>query len=203
MKPINLEGKDVFPSKIVCIGRNYVDHIKELGNEVPTEPVIFLKPNSAISETIHSNEVEPVHYEGEITFLVLSGRLAAVGFGLDLTKRDLQSRLKARGLPWERSKAFDGAAIFSGFVSCPLDLSRLGLELWINEQLVQRGGYELMINKPEAILEETSGFLSFEDADLIMTGTPAGVGIVNRGDRFTGRVFDGDSLLVEASWVVR
>lgn len=203
MKPINLEGKDVFPSKIVCIGRNYVDHIKELGNEVPTEPVIFLKPNSAISETIHSNEVEPVHYEGEITFLVLSGRLAAVGFGLDLTKRDLQSRLKARGLPWERSKAFDGAAIFSGFVSCPLDLSRLGLELWINEQLVQRGGYELMINKPEAILEETSGFLSFEDADLIMTGTPAGVGVVNRGDRFTGRVFDGDCLLVEASWVVR
>ena len=203
MKPINLEGKDVFPSKIVCIGRNYVDHIKELGNEVPTEPVIFLKPNSAISETIYSNEVEPVHYEGEITFLVLSGRLAAGGFGLDLTKRDLQSRLKAKGLPWERSKAFDGAAIFSGFVSCPLDLSRLGLELWINEQLVQRGGYELMINKPEAILEETSGFLSFEDADLIMTGTPAGVGVVNRGDRFTGRVFDGDSLLVEASWVVR
>lgn len=203
MKPIKLDGKDVYPSKIVCIGRNYVGHIKELGNEMPTEPVIFLKPNSAISEIIHSSDVEPIHYEGELSFVVMSGRLAAVGFGLDLTKRELQSRLKAKGLPWERSKAFDGAAIFSSFVACPADISRLRLELKINDELIQTGGYELMINKPDAILEETSDFLTFEDGDLIMTGTPAGVGAVNRGDRFSGRVFDGDSLLVDAAWVVQ
>lgn len=203
MNPIKLDGKDVFPSKIVCIGRNYVDHIKELGNEMPSEPVIFLKPNSAISGTISSSDIEPIHYEGEITFMVISGRLAAVGFGLDLTKRELQSRLKAKGLPWERSKAFDGAAIFSGFIACPADISRLRLELMINNQLKQQGGYELMINKPDAILKETSGFLTFEDGDLMMTGTPAGVGVVNRGDRFTGRIFDADKLLVEAGWVVQ
>ena len=203
MKAIQLNQVDIFPSKIVCVGRNYVDHIKELGNEMPTEPVIFLKPNSAISTVIRSATEPAIHYEGEITFMVKTGQLAAVGFGLDLTKRDVQSRLKSKGLPWERAKAFDGAAVFSEFVDCPADISQLRLELSINGRLVQAGSYDLMIHKPDAILTETGGFLSYEDGDLIMTGTPAGVGPLRKGDVFAGSIFNGDTLLVSAGWTVQ
>jgi 2-keto-4-pentenoate hydratase/2-oxohepta-3-ene-1,7-dioic acid hydratase in catechol pathway len=202
MKFIKLDRKEVFPSKIVCIGRNYVDHIKELGNEIPKQPVIFLKPNSAISQEIHSNKPDAIHFEGEMTFVVIARELAGVGFGLDLTKREVQSALKAKGLPWERSKAFDGAAVFSEFVSYEGDTRQLRLELYINEQLIQHGGYGLMINKPDDILNEIKGFMSFEDGDLIMTGTPAGVGAIKPGDRFVGKIFENDTLLVEGGWVV-
>lgn len=202
MKHIRLDGKKVYPSKIVCIGRNYVDHIKELGNEMPKEPVIFLKPNSAISAEVHAGESGAIHYEGELSFVINAGELAGVGFGLDLTNREKQSALKAKGLPWERSKAFDGAAVFSEFVSIDGDPAGLRLELYINDHLAQRGGYDLMINKPQDILAEINDFMSFEDGDLVMTGTPAGVGPLKPGDRFVGRVFEDDTLLVEADWLV-
>ena len=203
MKPVKLDGKDVFPSKIVCIGRNYVEHIKELGNEVPAEPVIFLKPNSAISPVIQAGDSEEIHFEGEITFMVRAGQLAAVGFGLDLTKRNLQSLLKNKGLPWERAKAFDGAAVFSDLVEFKGDITALRLELYINDKLAQQGSYDLMMNKPDEILAETIRFLSFEDGDLIMTGTPKGVGKLTAGDRFNGKIFDKDKLLVEEHWLVQ
>ena len=203
MKSISLEGKETFPSKIICIGRNYVDHIKELGNEIPEEPVIFIKPNSSIATAIESGESGEIHFEGEISFLVRSAELFGVGFGLDLTKRKLQSRLKARGLPWERSKAFDGAAVFSEFVAFEGQVSDLRLELYINDRLVQQGGCELMIYKPDEILAEIKSFLSLEDGDLIMTGTPAGVGPLQPGDQFNGKVFEKDTLIVEDSWVVQ
>lgn len=203
MKPVYLDSNEVFPSKIICIGRNYVAHIEELGNEIPKEPVIFIKPNSAISSDIRSNESEEIHFEGELTLLVRSGKPTAVGFGLDLTKRKLQSSLKASGLPWERSKAFDGAAVFSDFVTFNGKLKDLRLELRINDSLVQQGGCELMMYKPEAIMKEIRSFLSLEDGDLVMTGTPAGVGPVQMGDRFTGKIFENDELLVEGSWVAR
>lgn len=203
MKSVKLDGQDIFPSKIICIGRNYVGHIKELGNEIPKEPVIFIKPNSAISAEIHSGKPGEIHFEGELSIMVRSGELAAVGFGLDLTKRELQSSLKARGLPWERSKAFDGAAVFSEFVTFSGQIDDLGLELYINDRLVQRGGCVLMMYKPGEILEETESFLSVEDGDLIMTGTPEGVGPLRAGDRFSGRIFDKDRLIVEGSWVVQ
>jgi len=203
MKSVSLDGKEIYPSKIVCIGRNYVDHIKELGNEIPTEPVIFLKPNSAISADVHSGSSDEIHFEGEMTFMVIAGELAGVGFGLDLTKREVQSRLKGKGLPWERSKAFDGAAVFSEFVTFSGNISELRLELYINGHLVQEGGYALMMNKPADILKEVKSFLSFEDGDLIMTGTPKGVGRINSGDRFVGRLFEKEKLIVEGSWVVQ
>ncbi len=202
MKSVRLDGKEIFPSKIICIGRNYVAHIKELGNEIPNEPVIFIKPNSAISTDIHSGEPDEIHFEGEISFVVRSGEPVAVGFGLDLTKRELQSDLKAKGLPWERSKAFDGAAVFSEFVTFNGQVSALRLELYINDHLVQQGGCKLMMYKPDEIIAEVKSFLSLEDDDLIMTGTPAGVGPVNRGDRFTGRILENEDLIVEGSWVV-
>jgi 2-keto-4-pentenoate hydratase/2-oxohepta-3-ene-1,7-dioic acid hydratase in catechol pathway len=203
MKSVNLDGNKIFPSKIICIGRNYVDHIRELGNEIPKQPVIFIKPNSAISTAIHADESDEIHFEGEISILIHSGKLTAVGFGLDLTKRQLQSNLKAKGLPWERSKAFDGAAVFSEFVSFDGQVNDLKLELHINDRLVQQGGCELMMYKPDEIITEARSFLTLEDGDLIMTGTPAGVGPVQVGDRFTGKIFDGEELIVKGSWVVQ
>ena len=203
MKSVKLDGKDIFPSKIICIGRNYVEHIRELGNEIPEEPVIFIKPNSAISTEIHSGKPGEIHFEGELSMMIRGGKLAAIGFGLDLTKRGLQSSLKAGGLPWERSKAFDGAAVFSDFVTFGGTVNDLRIELFINDRLVQQGGCELMMYKPDEILAEIKTFLSLEDGDLIMTGTPAGVGPVHAGDRFNGKVFEKDELVVESSWVVQ
>ena len=125
MNTINVNGHTVQPSKILCVGRNYRAHIEELGNEVPDSMVVFNKPNSAISDTLRSDiDNQPLHYESELAFTVKGGNLHSVGFGLDLTKRGLQSALKAKGLPWERAKAFDGAALFSAFVTLPKDYRR-------------------------------------------------------------------------------
>jgi len=203
MKSVKLDGQDVYPSKIICVGRNYVDHIEELNNEIPTEPVIFLKPNSSLSNDIFFNEKEAIHFEGEVSFLVRSEKLFAVGFGLDLTKREIQSKLKAKGLPWERAKSFDKSAVFSEFVKFDGNISALRMELHINDSLIQTAEYDLMLNKPSSILDDANSFLSLEDDDLIMTGTPKGVGIVQVGDIFSGKIFENEKLIVESSWVVK
>lgn len=196
-----LDGEAVCPSKVVCIGRNYADHVRELNNEMPTEPVFFIKPNSAIGESLRCGGEHAVHYEGEIVLCVRQGTIAGVGFGLDLTRREVQTILKEKGLPWERAKAFDGAAVFSDFVSFSGDVSTLRLELYINDTLVQAGGYELMLYKPDQVMSEITGLFTLYDNDLVMTGTPKGVGIVVQGDKFCGKVFAADTLLVEATWV--
>lgn len=203
MKFISLDGKKIYPTKIVCVGRNYVAHIAELNNEVPSEPVLFIKPNSAITDELFSHATDVIHFEGEISFLVQAGKLDAVGFGLDLTKRAMQSELKAKGLPWERAKSFDRAAVFSEFVSYKGNISDLRMELYINDVLTQQANYDLMLHKPDAILSEIATFLTLEDGDLIMTGTPKGVGPLKVGDRFHGRIFAGERAIVEASWVVK
>jgi len=200
MKRVQLENHNVAPSKIVCIGRNYVEHIRELGNEVPTEMVVFSKPNSAITATLHAVHQEPLHYEAEICYMVQGGRLAAVGCGLDLTKRELQSRLKEKGLPWERAKAFDGAALFSPFVRLAAADTELGVELLIDGAIRQKGATDLMIYKPNQILHELQTFMTFEDGDIIMTGTPAGVGVVQAGKLFEVRLLLGERILASGSW---
>ncbi|WP_372881989.1 fumarylacetoacetate hydrolase family protein [Psychromonas sp.] len=202
MQQIDIDGKPFYPSKVVCIGRNYVEHIKELNNEVPSQPVIFVKPNSAIFGQIVCDDSEPVHYEVEISFVIREGEISAVGIGLDLTKRALQSTLKAQGLPWERAKAFDKSAVFSDFVSFSGALQELSLQLFINDKLIQLANYDLMIHKPADIIAEVTTFMSFEDGDLLMTGTPKGVGQVFRNDHFVGRLYNGDTLLVEKQWTV-
>lgn len=192
---------EINPGKIVCVGRNYAEHIRELGNEIPSEIVIFLKPSTAVTDTLRAVHCgEAVHYEGEISFLVEKGQLSRVAFGLDLTKRGLQSRLKEKGLPWERSKAFDGAALFSSFVPFGGDPSLLSLELTINGKTAQTSGADKMIFTPREILEETGAFMTLEDGDIIMTGTPRGVGQVIAGDLFRGILRYGDAVIVEASW---
>lgn len=203
MNSIKFNGQRIYPSKIICIGRNYVEHIEELKNEMPTEPVIFIKPNSAISNDLYTHEQDEIHYEGEITFLIQSGELHAVGFGFDLTKREIQSRLKTKSLPWERAKAFDKSAVFSEFVCFDGKVQDLRMELYINGNLIQKAGYDLMLNKPHDLLDEIKTFLSLEDGDVIMTGTPKGVGKVNSGDRFSGKIFERDKLLVESTWIAK
>ncbi len=200
MNTVRVGERECIPGKIVCVGRNYVDHIAELGNELPSEMVVFCKPNSAISTTLLAVHQEPLHYEAEICFVVENGELAAVGCGLDLTKRELQSRLKAKGLPWERSKGFDGAALFSPFVTLPKTTGELGIELKINGELRQKGTISLMLYPPQAILAELKTFLRLEDGDIIMTGTPAGVGQVIAGDVFEATISLDGQKLVSQSW---
>lgn len=200
MNSIKYKDQLMIPNKVVCIGRNYVAHIEELGNEIPDDMVMFLKPNSAISNTLH-HELggETLHYEGELCFLVENQQLKAVGFGLDLTKRSLQSKLKAKGLPWERSKAFDHAALLSEFVSFDC-LEALRLELLIDGEIIQTAGIELMMYPPQTILEELQAFMSLENGDVIMTGTPKGVGEVPDQATFIGRVYEGETKLLEHIW---
>lgn len=202
MKSITVATHTVEPSKIICVGRNYQEHIQELGNETPENMVIFVKPNSAISTQLRGFIDEPLHYEGEICFAIEAGGLHAVGFGLDLTKRSLQSKLKEKGLPWERSKSFDGAACFSGFVLLgDTPVESLSLILEINGTEAQNGGYPLMMYKPQEVLDEISDFMTLNDGDIVMTGTPKGVGVVNSGDQFVGKILAGDKELVRAEWI--
>ncbi len=203
MNRLKIDSGSFTPSKIVCVGRNYLEHIRELGNETPDAMVIFNKPNSSISSTLASqSDGEPLHYEGEICFTVNNGELSGVGFGLDLTRRELQSNLKGKGLPWERAKAFDGAACFSDFVCLgDTDITSLSLQLEIDGELRQDGGYELMMHKPAQILRGISEFMRLEDGDIIMTGTPKGVGQVEPGKRFVGRILAAGEELVSHEWI--
>ena len=202
MNTINVNGNTVQPSKILCVGRNYRAHIEELGNEIPDSMVVFNKPNSAISDTLYSDiNNQPLHYESELAFTVKEGKLDAVGFGLDLTTRALQSALKAKGLPWERAKAFDGAALFSAFVTLPKDIEGLSLQLNVDGEHRQAGGISLMIYTPVQIIRELETFTTLEDGDIIMTGTPAGVGEIKAGQGFDGEVLLAGKTLVSATWI--
>lgn len=202
MQTVLLSGQKITPLKVVCIGRNYVEHIAELNNEVPTEPVIFVKPNSAISTEIKIHPVDTIHYEAELSLIVENNQFIGVGIGLDLTKREIQSVLKSKGLPWERAKAFDGSAVFSEFVKIDNKVESLSLVLLINDQVIQQANYDLMIYKPAQIVDAVSDFMSFENHDILMTGTPKGVGKVNQGDQFTGQLYAQNKLLLTQSWTV-
>jgi len=200
MRTVLFNDESIIPSKIVCIGKNYTDHIEEMDSVVPDDMVVFMKPNSAISQTLRSFDSETIHFEGEICFAMIAGQVAGIGFGLDLTKRSLQWTLKKAGLPWERAKAFDGSALFSDFVPAPANLDNVRLELWIDGACRQKGGSNHMLYPPTIMLSELAKFTTLEDYDIVMTGTPAGVGEVTQGAQFEGRIFDGDRELVRATW---
>jgi len=201
MNTVLFSGSTVTPSKILCVGKNYAAHIEEM-NSVPAEDmVVFMKPNTSIGDTLYAERGETLHYEGEICLLMQDDNVAGIGFGLDLTKRATQSKLKEAGLPWERSKAFEGSALFSEFVPAPDNLDNLLLELWVDGELRQRGGVDLMLYGPETILSELRSFVPFVDNDIVMTGTPSGVGAVKAGERFEGRVFNGDEELLRVDWL--
>ena len=201
MKKVKYHNQEFKVSKVVCIGRNYVEHIEELGNEIPSSMVVFNKPNSAISDTLYYFS-EQCRFEGELCFLIRNGKIDAIGFGLDLTHADIQNHLKSKGLPWERAKAFDHSAVLSEFIPLEHDITTLGMKLYINDTLVQFATYDLMMYKPDTMLSEIVSFMTLEDNDVIMSGTPKGVGTYHIGDRFVGQVYADDELLLETEWIV-
>lgn len=201
MKTIRFNSAPVAPSKVICIGRNYVEHIRELNNEIPSSMVVFNKPNSAITDTLRFISPD-TRFEGEICFLIMDGQIAGIGFGLDLTKGSLQNHLKSKGLPWERAKGFDGSAVLGDFVPFNVPFESLRMTLHINGTLTQEATYELMIYKPLEMIEEIKRFMSFDDGDVIMSGTPKGVNTYSIGDKFIGRIYSNDALLVESHWSV-
>ncbi|NOH78282.1 fumarylacetoacetate hydrolase family protein [Vibrio sp. RE86] len=204
MNSVRLEESLVHPSKILCVGRNYLEHIHELNNAIPEQMVVFSKPSTSISSQLNAYHQERLHYEGEICFIVQEGELSAVGLGLDLTKRDLQSKLKSKGLPWERAKAFDGSAVFSRFIPLDgIDIEQLEIELFINCVRVQKGSVKQMMYSPNAILNELKSYTTLCDGDIIMTGTPQGVGEVHESDVFLARLIQAEQTLIEIEWVAQ
>ena len=198
-----LDGTRIhFPmGKVVCVGRNYAEHAKELNNPVPTEPLLFIKPGSCVvalddSFSIPNDERGAVHYEAEIAVLIgkpLSRKpnaeevLDAIsGFApaLDLTLRDKQAELKGKGLPWEIAKSFDGACVLAPFVqsSTFADLADIGIRLTINGEVRQDGNSALMLNPIVPMIQHMAACFSLQAGDVIMTGTPVGVGPLNVGD---------------------
>lgn len=186
MRSIIFNQSKVYPSKVVCVGRNYLNHIKELNNQVPEDPVLFIKPSSAISSQLVVPEDKVLHYEAELCFLIQDKKIIAAGVGLDLTDRCLQIQLKEKGLPWEKAKAFDASAVFSEFspLKSESDLLNLSFSLSINGKLRQKGAYEDMIYKPQALLNHIARYFTLVDDDIVMTGTPEGVAELSHGDAF-------------------
>ena len=192
--------------KIICIGRNYAEHAKELGNEVPENPVIFMKPDTAIlkkgTDFYIPEFSDDVHYELEVVLKMskggkyiqeenAAGYFNEIGLGIDFTARDLQSSLKAKGLPWELAKGFDGSAVLSEFFSKEnYDLSKLQFSLNKNSAKVQDGDTSLMIFSAEKIIAFISQYFTLKAGDLIFTGTPAGVGKVVENDILEGFLED-------------
>ena len=136
--------------------------------------------------------------------MVIGGEIVGVGFGLDLTLRDVQEELKVAKLPWERAKAFDNSAVFSKFLPIKQDdIQRVHVQLFINGELRQDGDYELMLNKPQEILDEAKKLFSFEDGDILMSGTPKGVGEFKIGDEFVGKILLDKKVLIEKKLIVK
>lgn len=190
----------VVPNKIVCVGKNYSAHIEEMGSVPSDEMTVFMKPSICITDQLVAYRGEQIHYEGEICLIIQGGSVAGVGLGLDLTKRATQKRMKDAGLPWERAKAFEGSALFSHFVSAPSSLGDLELELHVDGELRQRGGPAQMLYQPSVILEELRSFIPLEDGDIVMTGTPSGVGAVEKGALFEARLLQANIELISTSW---
>ncbi|MGC0152083.1 fumarylacetoacetate hydrolase family protein [Chromobacterium vaccinii] len=202
-----LDGTAISVANIFCIGRNYAAHVKELGNREELEPVVFLKPGSALSlegRPIHLPEwTDDVHYETELVVLIGRGgkriaredalsHVAGYGLGLDLTARDRQSEAKARGLPWTLSKGFDQAACLSRFIAAEAlpEPNRCRFSLSVNGQLRQSGRTELMLFDLAELIVYLSERFTLSPGDLIFTGTPEGVGKLYPGDRLSLRLED-------------
>ena len=194
--------------KILCIGRNYAEHIAELQNETPDAPVIFAKPDTALLQRnqpfFYPDFSQDIHHEIELVLRIskngknIEEKFAhtyfdAIGLGIDFTARDLQSKLKSKGLPWELAKGFDGSAPLSTTfkpVSDFTDLANINFRLEVNGQVRQQGNSSLMLHPFAAIISYISRFITLKMGDLIFTGTPSGVGPVQIGDQLTGYIED-------------
>ncbi len=197
--------------KIICIGRNYADHAKELKNDVPTEPVIFMKPKSALllpdKPLYYPEFTDDLHYECEVVVRInKNGKFIQERFahkyyadftvGIDFTARDIQNDLKKKGLPWEIAKAFDGSAVVGTFlpITNGYNLNDLNFSLNLNETTVQKGNTKDMLFSVDRIIAYVSKYFTLNIGDLIFTGTPAGVGPVMVNDQLEAFV-EGQKLL--------
>lgn len=190
------------PSKIVCVGRSYADHAKELGNAVPDRPVLFIKPPSALTSLDAGIEWNPdwgnCHYECELSLRIdrtlskendpakVLQAIGAVTLGLDLTLRDLQDDLKKKGQPWERAKAFDGSCVLADWIPVAdviTDWKDVHYTLEINDERRQKGDTALLIFDIATLLADISQVFTLEAGDVVMTGTPAGVAALQSGDQ--------------------
>ena len=201
MQSIQYNNQTISPSKVICVGRNYVEHIKELNNETPDTMVLFNKPNSAITNELKYIQ-EDCRFEGEICLLIKDKQIEGIGFGLDLTKAGIQNKMKEKGLPWERAKGFDGSAVLSNFVPFRGDIKTIEMKLFRNGTLAQHATYGLMIYKPDKILSEIETFMSFEDGDIIMTGTPKGVTTYKRNDVFLAVLYLNHKIILKEEFIV-
>lgn len=189
--------------KIICIGRNYTDHIAELQNEKPTEPVVFIKPDSSVLPKKQDFYIpdfsDNIHYEVEVLVKIkkvgkhINESFAhtyydEIGLGIDFTARDLQARLKEKGLPWEKAKGFDGAAVIGEWIPKTdfEDVNNLNFELKKNNEVVQAGNTSLMLWKIDELIAYVSTFFMLKKGDVLFTGTPAGVGKVAANDYLSG-----------------
>ncbi|MBC8296955.1 MAG: fumarylacetoacetate hydrolase family protein [Flavobacteriaceae bacterium] len=199
--------------KIICVGRNYVDHIKELNNNKPKEPVLFLKPQTAIINKgqpffipSFSNEI---HYELEVIIKINRlGRFIEkkfshkyydeIGLGIDFTARDLQLELKKNGLPWEKAKAFDGSCLIGDWKNKKdfNNIDNIDFRLTKNDEIVQNSNTSLMLWKVDELIEYISKFFTLKIGDIIFTGTPAGVGKVQLNDKLKGYLNDNELLTI-------
>ncbi len=200
--------------KIIAIGRNYVEHIEELKNEKPGEPVIFTKPDTALARNnqpfYYPDFSREIHYEVELVIRIsklgkkIDERFAsryfdAIGLGIDFTARDLQTRLKSKGLPWALAKGFDGSAPVSKFIPVEefKDIHNINFSLNIDGVERQKGNSSLMLFNFSQIISYVSRFITLKDNDLIFTGTPKGVGPVETGNKLEGYIEDKKLLEVE------
>jgi 2-keto-4-pentenoate hydratase/2-oxohepta-3-ene-1,7-dioic acid hydratase in catechol pathway len=189
--------------KIICIGRNYSKHIEELQNEKPEEPVVFLKPDTAVVQKqfpfVLPEFSDDVHHEVEILVKInkvgkyIDPKFAhkyydEIGLGIDFTARDVQAGLKAKGLPWEKAKAFDGSAVVGNFISKETfaNLNDINFELHSNGTVVQKGNTQQMLWKIDELVAYVSQYFTLRTGDIIFTGTPEGVAKVNQGDVLEG-----------------
>ncbi len=189
--------------KIICIGRNYTAHIVELQNERPEVPVVFIKPDSAVlpkQQDFYIPEFSnDIHYEVEVLVKIkkvgkhISEEFAPlyydeIGLGIDFTARDLQAKLKEKGLPWEKAKGFDGAAVIGEWLPKTQfkNLNDLNFKLVKNDEVVQEGNTSLMLWKIDEIIAYVSTFFTLKKGDIIFTGTPAGVGKISPNDYLSG-----------------
>lgn len=196
--------------KLICIGRNYTEHIRELANEKPESPVIFIKPDSAILPKEQDFYIpdfsNDVHYEVEVLVKIkkvgkhIHEKFAhtyydEIGLGIDFTARDLQAQLKEKGLPWEKAKGFDGAAVIGEWLPKAKfkDLDELSFSLFKNGEEVQKGNTALMLWKIDELISYASKFFMLKKGDVIFTGTPAGVGRIQANDYLSG-VLEGQEL---------
>jgi 2-keto-4-pentenoate hydratase/2-oxohepta-3-ene-1,7-dioic acid hydratase in catechol pathway len=197
--------------KIFCIGRNYSEHAAELNNDVPTTPMVFMKPSTALliegKPFYFPSFSKKIHYEIELVLKICkngknidpefaSSYYEEIGLGIDFTARDLQQELKEQGHPWEKSKAFDNSAVLGGFKNKTEfdDINSIEFTLKLNDNTVQKGNSKDLIFDFTTLICNISEFFTLQKGDLIYTGTPAGVGPVKIGDRLQGYIY-GDKLL--------